>query len=119
MMNKKLITIIAVVTVLLICFFSALYVMGIRSEPYAFAAKFIKENKIVMAKLGELKNSRLAFFGYSVRYNGPDGHAEYKIYVTGETGKGTVFLNLRKSAGLWNIEKGNLVLENETNFSLI
>ena len=109
----------AVVTILLICFFSGLYVIGLRSEPYTFAAKFIKENKIVIEKLGELKSSHLAFFGYSVRYNGPDGHAEYKIYVKGETGKGTVYLNLRKSAGIWNVEKGNLVLENGTNFTLI
>ncbi|HEY6873337.1 MAG TPA: cytochrome c oxidase assembly factor Coa1 family protein [Geobacteraceae bacterium] len=119
MINKKLITIITVVTILLTCFFSGLYVIAIRSEPYSFAVKFIKENKIVIEKLGELKSSHLAFFSYSVRYNGPDGHAEYKIYVTGETRKGTVYLNLIKSAGLWDVVKGNLELENGAYFTLI
>lgn len=118
MRKKKVLTIIAITIILIACFFVGLYVLGTHSEPYKFAVKFINDNPKVTNSIGPLKDSRLAFFGYSVRYSGPSGHAEYKIFVTGEKGRGTVYLNLDKSAGIWDVTKGNLLLENGASIPL-
>ena len=110
--KKKVQTIIAITIILMVCFFASLYVLGTQGEAYKFAVKFINDNPKVSNNVGPLKSSRLAFLGYSVRYSGPSGHAEYKIFVTGEKGRGAVYLNLEKTAGIWEVKKGNLVLEN-------
>lgn len=109
--KNKVLIIIAITVGLIVCFWGGLYIFGTQSEAYKFAVKFIGDNKAVMNSIGPLKNSRLSLFGYSVRYNGPHGNAEYEIIVAGEKGKGTVYLNLEKSAGVWEVIKGNLVLE--------
>lgn len=109
--KSKILTIIAITLILIVCFIGGLYVLGTKGEAYKFAVKFIDDNPTVLNSIGPLKRSRLAFFGYSVRYSGPHGYAEYKIFVTGEKGKGTVYLNLEKSAGIWKVIKGNLLLE--------
>jgi hypothetical protein len=109
--KNKLLTIIFITIILIFCFFGGLYIVGTQGEAYKFAVKFIGDNRAITDSIGQLKDSRLAFFGYSVRYSGPHGNAEYKIIVTGEKGKGTVYLNLEKSVGIWEVIKGNLVLE--------
>jgi hypothetical protein len=119
MKKRKLISIIAVTVIILISFFSVLYVIGIRSEPYAVAIDFIRSNTVITERLGELEYIRLAFFGYSVRYHGPNGYAEYKIYVIGNAAKGTVYLDLIKSVGIWDVVKGNLLLADGTSYSLM
>lgn len=117
-MKNKVLKIILTTVILIGCFNVALYVLGTQGEPYKIAVKFIKENPNVTSRIGSLKSSRLAFFGYSVRYHGPSGHAEYKIFVIGEKGTGTVYLNLEKSAGVWEIRKGNLFLEDGASIPL-
>jgi len=116
--KNKVLTIFAVTIILIACFFGGLYYLGTRGEAYKFAIKFISDNPKVTNSIGPLKDSRLAFFGYSVRYSGPSGHAEYKIFVTGEKSRGTVYLNLEKSAGIWEVKKGNLLLENGASIPL-
>jgi hypothetical protein len=109
--KRKMLTVIAITLILIVCFLGGLYVLGTQAESYKFAVKFINDNKTIANKIGPLNSSRLAFWGYSVRYSGPHGYAEYKIVVTGEKDKGVVYLNLEKSAGNWEVMKGNLVLE--------
>jgi len=92
--RKKMLTIISITLILMICFFSGLYMLGIRSEAYKSALEFIYDNKLILEKIGPLKSKRLTLFGYSVRHRGSHGHAEYKISVKGEKGKGTVYLEL-------------------------
>lgn len=111
--------IILITIILIVCFFSGLYILGTQNEAYKFALRFINSNMTVMNSIGSLKSSRLAFFGYSIRYSGPHGYAEYKILVTGERGKGTVYLNLEKSAGVWEVKKGNLVLEKGVSIPIV
>ncbi len=110
--KSKILTILITTLILLICFFVGLYIIGIRSKPYNFALGYIDSNKLIMGNMGFIKSRRLAFFGYSVRYSGPHGYAEYKILVKGKKNKGIVYLNLEKSAGIWKVIKGNLVLNN-------
>lgn len=114
-----MLTIIIVTFVLLICFFVGLYILEIRSEPYNFALEFIDNNKTVWENVGPQKTRRLSFFGYSVRYSGPSGRAEYKIKVKGEKGEGDVYLELEKSVGRWKAIQGNLVLGNGETVPLV
>lgn len=111
--KNKMLTIIATTLILLICFFVGLYALGIRSEPFRFALKFIDNNKTLIERVGALKNRRLAFFGYSVRYSGPNGHADYKVLVKGKQAEGTVYLKLQKSVGEWKVLKANLKLADD------
>ncbi len=110
--TNQLLTITAIASLLVVCFLGGLYLLGVRSEAYKVAIRFIDDNVTVTNNIGPLKSHRLAVLGYSIRYNGPHGYAEYKIVVTGERDKGTVYLNLEKSAGVWKVAKGNLILEN-------
>ncbi len=111
-MKRKVLSIITITLILIICCFCGSYVLATQGEPYKFAVKFINDKSTVTNKIGLLKNYRLAFWGYSVRYRGPHGYTEYEIVVAGEKGRGNVYLNLEKSAGNWEVIKGNLVLEN-------
>ena len=117
--KNKVLSIIFITIILIFSFFGGLYILGTQGEAYKFALRFINGNSTVMNNIGLLRSSRLAFFGYSLRYSGPHGNAEYKIIVTGEKGKGTIYLNLEKSAGVWEVIKGNLVLENGESISLM
>lgn len=112
MIKKKLLTIFITTSILLICFFVGLYIIGIKSEPYKFALKYIDSNKLIIENIGLIESRRLAFFGYSVRYSGTHGHAEYKILVKSKKNKCVVYLNLEKSVGIWSVIAGNLVLNN-------
>lgn len=110
--KNKVLTIIFTTVILIVCFSIGMYVLGTNVEPYKVAVKFINDSPKVSSSIGPLKSCHLAFFGYSVRYHGPSGHAEYKIFVTGEKGRGTVYLNLERLVGIWEVKKGNLLLEN-------
>lgn len=114
-----MLTIIITTIFLLICFFVGLYILGIKSEPYHFALNYIDNNETVAATIGKLKSRRLAFWGYSVRYSGPRGHAEYKILVKGERDNGKVYIDLEKSTGQWSVLKANLKLNNKPIINLL
>ena len=88
MRRKKMLTILCITSGLIICFFVALYIVGIRGEAYKYASEFLDSNKSITEHIGALTSKRLALFGYSIRYNGPDGYADYKIRVRGQNGKG-------------------------------
>lgn len=83
-----------------------------KSEPYDFVVKFIRNNSYLYNNIGKLKRIQLTFFGYLIRYEGPHGYAEYKISVEGEKAKGKVYVNIEKIAGIWEIIKANLILNN-------
>jgi hypothetical protein len=116
--RKKIATITSIAVLLVVAFFSGLYLLGISSEPYAFAVEYIDSNDVIIKHLGEIESRRLALFGYSVRYKGPRGHAEYEIKVCGKSKKGKVYLELEKAAGQWRVTRGNLVMETGANVSL-
>jgi glutaredoxin len=102
---------IAIILFSIICIICSAYVIVTQGEPYQFAVQFINDSSLIISKIGPLKSSHLSFPGYSVRYSGPHGYAEFKIAVTGVKDSGDVYLNLEKSEGNWKVIKGNLVLE--------
>ena len=112
MRKKKMLTIITITLFLIVCFFVGLYVVGLRGEAYQYALEFIDNNELIIKSIGQIKNRRLSFFGYSVKHSGPRGHAEYKIFVNGENDKGNVYLKLEKFVGIWKVVQGNLILDN-------
>lgn len=117
--KKKMLAIFSTTIILIFCFFIGLYILGIRGDAYQSSLEFIDNNKLVSENIGKITNRRLALFGYSVRNKGPHGHAEYKILVKGTKGKGTVYLTLEKSAGVWRVTQGNLIPDNRKGFSIL
>jgi hypothetical protein len=99
-----------VTATVVVAFFVALYVLGVCSEPYKVSTRFIRDSGVVKGELGGVKSVRLSFFGYRVTEQGSSGSAEYTLHVVGSRRAGTVYLNLRRAAGLWRVEEGNLVL---------
>ena len=112
-MNKKnRIFKIAMCTVVLVgVFFVLLHFFSTRSVAYKFAVDTIKANSEITAAVGQIQDISLAFFGYRMKENQINGHAEYKIFVRGERASGVVYLNLEKSVGTWKVINGNLVLK--------
>lgn len=99
--------------------FSSLYIYGIKSEPYKIATNYIKQSEEIRKTLGSLISCRLAIFGYSVRYSGPNGIANYEIVVKGEKRNASVYINMKKSVGIWEILKANMITEDGETISLI
>jgi len=109
--KKKIFKIIATTLILLTCFFVGLYILGVKSEPYRFALEYIDTNETISASIGTLKSNYLSFGGYSVRYEGSHGWAEFAIKTSGEKGKGVVFIKLEKELGKWEVSAARLKLE--------
>jgi hypothetical protein len=118
-MKNRVLRIFSITVIIIISFFCFLYYLGTKSEAYTIAIGFIDNSTLIKNSIGVLKSHRLAFLGYSVRYCGPRGYAEYKIYITAEKGDGEVYLNLEKSVGEWKVIKGNLMLENGVSIPLV
>lgn len=112
MIPYRLPVIIVIVTIFLTIVFGGIYTFVKRSEAYETAIVFIRENEIFKRHLGDLESERLAFLGYSIRYSGSSGHADFKIYVTAKNGDAIVNLHLKKDLGLWTVIKGNFIFEN-------
>lgn len=117
--RKKMLVILSTTIILVFCFFVVLYILGIRGDAYQVSLEFIDNNKLVSENIGQITNRRLALFGYAIRKNGPHGHAEYKITVKGTKSKGTVYLTLEKSAGVWRVTQGNLMSDNRKVVSIL
>lgn len=84
------------------------YGIAAYSESYKVAVKHIYASPVITSNLGKVTNVRLAFFGYSVRYNGPHGWAEFEIIVRGEKDKGTIFIMLEREVGEWEVKSARL-----------
>ena len=101
--------------VVVVIFFTALYVLGTYSEPFRVSLNFIDHDRTVSEELGQLRSKRLSILGgYSVRYQGPSGQAEYAISVRGEKGRGVVYLKLEKDVGQWTVLQARLVHAGKT-----
>jgi len=90
------------------------------TEPYQAAVRFIEGDKKVNSYLGEIvAHDPSPLEGWSLRYRGATGSAEFEIRVTGVKGKGVVYIRLFKSAGLWKVIQANLSLENGSVIPLV
>ena len=110
----KIYKIILTYLILLILFFTGLYVFGVSREPYKYSTKYILNNQLIISNLGKIHDYHLSFLGYSYRTYGAGGRAKYNIVVKGDLGNGVVALELKKQSGVWSVINGNLKFEDET-----
>jgi hypothetical protein len=111
-MKKLIIKISLILLISLVGIFIGAYIFMPFTDPYRTSIEFINTNDQVNQYLGKIVKSRLSFMGWSLRYRGPTGSAQFEFQVTGEKGKGVIYINLIKSAGVWNVTESNLVQKN-------
>ncbi len=75
MLKKKLAKIVVATLLLFFGFCGALYFFGANSEAYEVSEQFIQSSQVVEQYIGPVKDTRLSLWGFSIRTNGPDGHA--------------------------------------------
>lgn len=88
------------------CALIVYFVFGLMktSDVYKEALSRAKANPAVVRALGAPIKEGL-FVSGSIQVSGPSGDAELAIPVSGPKGKGTIFLEARKSAGRWSFSK--------------
>jgi hypothetical protein len=74
------------------------------SDVYKEALARAKANPAVVRALGAPIEEGL-FVSGSIQVSGPSGDADLAIPLSGSKGKGTIFLEARKSAGRWSFSK--------------
>lgn len=74
------------------------------SDVYREALARAKASPGVVRSLGEPLREGL-FVSGSIQVTGPSGNAELAIPLSGPRGKGTIYLEARKSAGRWNYSR--------------
>lgn len=109
---KKFIIPILGILLMSIAILSGIHLWAINSDAYRSALTGLKENKIVEARIGKVSDASLGFFGHMESQRGAYGFAEMEIYLTGERGKGKVWVRMERQAGIWELKKGNLFLSN-------
>lgn len=102
MSKKNKIIMAAVLLVLIITPFVG-YFMATASEPFLFTKKATHNSSVVKETVGDVKSINLAAFGYSVKYIGSQGWADFEVEVVGTKSNGTLFVKLEKNLGEWKI----------------
>jgi hypothetical protein len=88
------------------CALIVYFVFGLMktSDVYKEALARAKANPAVVRALGAPIEEGL-FVSGSIQVSGPSGSAELSIPLSGPRGKGTIFLEARKSEGRWSFSK--------------
>ena len=102
-MSKKTKIIIAIVLLVLLVTPFVGYFMATSSEPFQYSMKAIQNAAVVKEVVGDVKSIKLSPFGYSVRYGGSQGWADFEAEVTGTKSSGALFVKLEKNLGTWQI----------------
>jgi len=116
MVRWKLLALVAVLVAVLSTL--AGWIMAYRSDAFAVAEQFIRRNDVLSANVGDVRRVSLAFFGYGIRYSGARGDAAFEIDVEGESGSGTVFIELEKR-GVWEVTLARIVRNGTTAIELM
>lgn len=89
-----------------VCLFVVYLAFGVMktSDVYREALARAKASPGVVRSLGEPLREGL-FVSGSIQVTGPSGNAELAIPLSGPRGKGTIYLEARKSAGRWNYSR--------------
>lgn len=102
-MSKKYKLLLAIVVIVIIISPFAGYILAKESEPFQFSEHEIQKSTSLSKIIGEVKDISLKPFGYSVKYRGSQGWAEFEIELTGTSNTGNLFLKLEKNLGKWEI----------------
>jgi hypothetical protein len=79
------------------------YFIAKHSEPYRYFEKRVHNSLVIKEMVGEVESIKLAPFGYSVRYNGAQGWAQFETRVVGPQATGTLFVSLESKLGAWQV----------------
>ena len=109
-MNRKIKIGLIVVVLLLVASIVGGYLYAENSEPYVVASTYLKNSNVLEENIGAIKTQKLGIFGYSISFSGPSGRASFKIEIEGTSNKGNVYIAMLREAGIWEIDKANLVL---------
>lgn len=102
-MRKKYKYILLFVVIILIVSPFVGYFLAMTSEPFGYTSNQIKNSVQLQEKIGNIGKISLEPFGYSIKYRGSKGWAEFEISVNGSTGTGLLVVKLEKKLGNWEI----------------
>ncbi len=111
MVKKKLLWIFIAIIVCIICLYSIGYFIAVSNMSYKIACNFVGNNEEVKSHIGQKIHMRMAFLGYSIKFTGSHGWAEFEMVVKGDQNQGVVFINMEKEVGKWEVRKVQLRLE--------
>jgi hypothetical protein len=84
--------------------FALLYVVERNSDQYEVAERFLSSDVRVAELVGKPAHIRFKFWdGFDVVASSNGGHANYTFEVSGSKGKAVVEIQLRSSAGRWQV----------------
>ena len=84
------------------------YIMASSSDPFQHSKNVIDNSSALKEIVGDIKSVKLSPFGYSVKYIGSHGWAEFEVNVVGTKNSGVLFIKLEKDLGIWNVLGANL-----------
>ena len=102
-MSKKAKILIAIFLLISLVTPFAGHYMATRTEPFQYSMKAIKESVAIKETVGDVTSVQLSPFGYSVKYVGSQGWADFEIEVIGIKSRGTLFVKLETNLGAWQI----------------
>lgn len=112
-----------ITAVLILIFACTAFILGIfavvfgamrSSTPYQEALYAVQTDATAIDALGEPIEASWLMSG-SINTNGNSGDASFSIPVSGPRGKGTIFVEAQKSAGVWHYDQLYLQVEGHPN----
>jgi hypothetical protein len=85
------------------------------SESYLRACDFASHNATLVEQIGPLRACRLSScLSYNIRYQGPNGSAQFRLNLVGQKHEGELFVNLVTNDGEWQVQTAKLKLPSNT-----
>ena len=84
------------------------------SDPYKYAMDQAQHSPVVVQRIGQPIESGM-FISGQINVNGPTGHADLAIPISGPKGKATIYVVGDKSAGKWGYQTLQVEFENDPN----
>jgi hypothetical protein len=84
------------------------------SDSYKTAVAFVNEHPEANRVLGKIESVRMGPLDFHISRRGPSGEASFELSVKGASDAGVVFLEMERSAGSWEVEKGRLQVNGQS-----
>jgi hypothetical protein len=93
------------------------YIMTANSAAFSAAQTFLTDNPKVIEFLGPIRSSRLGL-NYNVHNRGGAGTAKINVILNGERKSADAYVTLEMIDGVWQVNSGNLIVDNMDPISL-
>ncbi len=94
------------------------YVSLLNSNEYAFSKDFIKSNPLIIENLGTINSLRPGFSNFKRNFSGGVWTSLFNVVADGEKKSGVISLKLTSTESSWNVENGELQLNDGNKVSL-